>query len=147
MLLMKFTIAGLSGVIINFLSTYTLKEYLKINRFVSNSIGISLALFVNFLLNRNWTFKGSGTKWNFIPFKPGLVGGHCIGVDPYYLTHKAKQLGLHPELISAGRRVNDAMPKFVAEKLVLSLVRSKVELQNAKILVLGVTFKEKDSIL
>ena len=78
----------------------------------------------------------------FLHFVPGLVGGHCIGVDPYYLTHKAQEVGFHPEIISAGRRVNDAMPKFVADKLLLSLMKAKVQLQSARILILGATFKE-----
>lgn len=99
-------------------------------------------LFDKLGIDTHSVLEAAGTKWNFLKFVPGLVGGHCIGVDPYYLTHKARQLGLHPELISAGRRVNDSMSKFVAEKLVLSLVRSQVSLQNAKVLVLGVTFKE-----
>ena len=99
-------------------------------------------LFDKLGIDTHSVLEAAGTKWNFLRFVPGLVGGHCIGVDPYYLTYKARQLGLHPELISAGRRVNDSMAKFVAEKLVLSLVRSQVSLQNAKVLILGVTFKE-----
>ena len=86
--------------------------------------------------------EAAGTKWNFLKFVPGLVGGHCIGVDRYYLTHKAKEIGYHPEIILAGRRVNDSMPKFVADKLILSLVKSKIETKEAKILVMGATFKE-----
>lgn len=86
--------------------------------------------------------EAAATKWNFLKFVPGLVGGHCIGVDPYYLTHKAKEIGYHPDIILAGRRVNDSMPKFVADKLILSLVKSKLETKEAKILVMGATFKE-----
>ena len=99
-------------------------------------------LFDKLGIDTHAVLEAARTKWNFLPFVPGLVGGHCIGVDPYYLTHKAQQVGHHPEIISAGRRVNDNMPKFVAEKLLLALVKSKVDLQNARLLVMGVTFKE-----
>lgn len=86
--------------------------------------------------------KASSTKWNFIPFYPGLVGGHCISIDPYYLTHKANQLGLHTRVISAGRFVNDAMPHFIAHKFIKLLSQKGCKLLGAKILILGVTFKE-----
>ncbi len=86
--------------------------------------------------------KAAGTKWNFLPFRPGLVGGHCIGVDPYYLTHKAQKLGYHPEVILAGRRINDGMGKFVAELTIKHMVRSGHPIKDAPILVLGLTFKE-----
>ena len=99
-------------------------------------------LFDKLDIDTHSVLDAAGTKWNFLRFVPGLVGGHCIGVDPYYLTHKAMQVGFHPELISAGRRVNDSMAKFVAEKLILSLVKAKLNLTDAKILILGVTFKE-----
>jgi UDP-N-acetyl-D-galactosamine dehydrogenase len=84
----------------------------------------------------------AGTKWNFLNFKPGLVGGHCIGVDPYYLTHKAEMLGYHPQVILSGRRINDGMGKFIAEKTVKMMVRSGSSLKGAKVNVLGLTFKE-----
>ena len=84
----------------------------------------------------------AGTKWNFLPFKPGLVGGHCIGVDPYYLTHKAQAAGYQPEVILAGRRINDAMGKVVASKLIKGMIRKGVTVQGADILILGLTFKE-----
>ncbi len=86
--------------------------------------------------------KAAGTKWNFLPFRPGLVGGHCIGVDPYYLTHKAQKLGYHPEVILAGRRINDGMGKFVAEQTIKQLVRRGHPIKNSPIIVLGLTFKE-----
>ncbi|MGE4231750.1 MAG: nucleotide sugar dehydrogenase [Bacteriovoracia bacterium] len=86
--------------------------------------------------------EASGTKWNFLKFKPGLVGGHCIGVDPYYLTHKAQQLGLNPAMILAGRRINDSMPSFFATKLVKNLIARKLNPVDAEVLVLGFTFKE-----
>ena len=86
--------------------------------------------------------QAAGTKWNFLPFRPGLVGGHCIGVDPYYLTHKAQKLGYHPEVILAGRRINDGMGKFVAEKTIKQLVRRGHPVKDCPIIVLGLTFKE-----
>ncbi len=86
--------------------------------------------------------QAAGTKWNFLPFRPGLVGGHCIGVDPYYLTHKAEMLGYHPEVILAGRRINDGMGKFVAEQTVKQLVRNGWMVKDAPVIVLGLTFKE-----
>ncbi len=84
----------------------------------------------------------AGTKWNFLPFRPGLVGGHCIGVDPYYLTHKAQALGYHPEVILAGRRINDGMGKYVVSQLVKQMIRQQMPVSGAKVLVLGLTFKE-----
>lgn len=86
--------------------------------------------------------EAAGTKWNFLPFRPGLVGGHCIGVDPYYLTHKAQSLGYHPEIILAGRRLNDAMGSHVANRVVKCLIKKGHRVQDAKVLVLGITFKE-----
>ena len=84
----------------------------------------------------------AGSKWNFLPFRPGLVGGHCIGVDPYYLTHKAQQVGYHPDLILAARRVNDNMGAYVAGRLVKAMLRKRIHIQGARVLVLGLTFKE-----
>jgi len=86
--------------------------------------------------------KAAGTKWNFLPFRPGLVGGHCIGVDPYYLTYKADMLGYHPQVILAGRRINDGMAKFVAEKTVKSMISSGFHVKGSKVNVVGLTFKE-----
>lgn len=86
--------------------------------------------------------KAAGTKWNFLPFRPGLVGGHCIGVDPYYLTHKAQKLGYHPEVILAGRRINDGMGKFIAEQTIKQMVSNGHAVKNCPIIVLGLTFKE-----
>ncbi len=86
--------------------------------------------------------EAAGTKWNFLPFKPGLVGGHCIGVDPYYLAQKAQEVGYHPEIILAGRRVNDSMGHYVASEVIKLFVKNDKEIKNAKILVLGITFKE-----
>ena len=86
--------------------------------------------------------KAAATKWNFLPFYPGLVGGHCIGVDPYYLTHKSQKLGYNPEVILSGRRINDGMPAYIAKILVQILAKNHVVLQNARVLVKGITFKE-----
>ncbi len=86
--------------------------------------------------------NAAGTKWNFLPFKPGLVGGHCIGVDPYYLTHKAQSLGLHPEIILAARRLNDRMGEYVATQLIKEMVKKDIPVVNSKILVMSLSFKE-----
>lgn len=86
--------------------------------------------------------EAAGTKWNFLPFRPGLVGGHCIGVDPYYLTHKAQAIGYHPEVILAGRRINDSMGKYVADEVVKLMIKKGHTIANARVLVLGITFKE-----
>jgi UDP-N-acetyl-D-galactosamine dehydrogenase len=86
--------------------------------------------------------KAAGTKWNFLPFRPGLVGGHCIGVDPYYLTYKADMLGYHPQVILAGRRINDGMGKFIAEQTVKEMIAAGSQVKGAKVSVLGLTFKE-----
>jgi len=86
--------------------------------------------------------EAAGTKWNFLPFRPGLVGGHCIGVDPYYLTHKAEELGYHPQVVLAGRRINDGMGRWLAEQLVLGLAKRRLPVVGTRVLVLGLTFKE-----
>ena len=86
--------------------------------------------------------KAAGTKWNFLPFRPGLVGGHCIGVDPYYLTHKAEAMGYHPQVILAGRRINDSMGAYVASQLVKAILKRRVHVDGARVLILGLTFKE-----
>ncbi|WP_020395568.1 Vi polysaccharide biosynthesis UDP-N-acetylglucosamine C-6 dehydrogenase TviB [Thiolinea disciformis] len=84
----------------------------------------------------------AGTKWNFLPFRPGLVGGHCIGVDPYYLTHKAQSLGYHPEVILAGRRINDSMGVYIVSQLVKAMLKKRIQVEGARILVMGLAFKE-----
>ena len=86
--------------------------------------------------------KAAGTKWNFLPFRPGLVGGHCIGVDPYYLTHKAQSIGYQPEIILAGRRLNDRMGSYVVAQLVKAMTKKRIHVEGARILVMGLTFKE-----
>jgi UDP-N-acetyl-D-galactosamine dehydrogenase len=86
--------------------------------------------------------KAAGTKWNFLPFRPGLVGGHCIGVDPYYLTHKAEALGYHPEIIVAGRRMNDGMGAYVARQLIKAMLKRHIQVNGSRVLMMGLTFKE-----
>ena len=86
--------------------------------------------------------EAAGTKWNFLPFRPGLVGGHCIGVDPYYLTHKAQQIGYHPEVILSGRRINDGMGQHVAQRVIRLMVQRRMQVAQSKVLVLGLAFKE-----
>ena len=86
--------------------------------------------------------KAAGSKWNFLPFRPGLVGGHCISVDPYYLTHKSEEIGYHPEVILAGRRINDGMGSYIAERIVKLLTRKRIHVVDSRILVMGLTFKE-----
>jgi len=102
-----------------------------------------LALIFNRLgIDTKDVLEAAGTKWNFLKFQPGLVGGHCIGVDPYYLTHKAQEIGYHPEVILAGRRLNDAMGEYVAGQLIRQMLQEGVDLRTARVLVLGLTFKE-----
>lgn len=93
-------------------------------------------------IDTNHVLEAAATKWNFLPFKPGLVGGHCIGVDPYYLAQKAQEIGYHPEIILAGRRMNDSMGKHVASEVVKLMLQSELKVKGANILVLGITFKE-----
>ncbi|MCE4064114.1 nucleotide sugar dehydrogenase [Chryseobacterium gleum] len=102
-----------------------------------------LAKIFNLLeIDTHAVLEAAGTKWNFLPFKPGLVGGHCIGVDPYYLAQKAQENGYHPEIILAGRRLNDSMGQYVASQLVKTMIKKKISINGAKILNLGITFKE-----
>ena len=93
-------------------------------------------------IDTNEVLKAAGTKWNFLPFKPGLVGGHCIGVDPYYLAQRAQEFGYHPEIILAGRRLNDSMGQYVASEVIKLMVNHDIKIKGAKVLVLGITFKE-----
>ncbi|RPH37873.1 MAG: Vi polysaccharide biosynthesis UDP-N-acetylglucosamine C-6 dehydrogenase TviB, partial [Desulfobulbaceae bacterium] len=93
-------------------------------------------------INTLEVLKAAETKWNFLPFRPGLVGGHCIGVDPYYLTHKAQEVGYHPDMILAGRRINDNMGRHIASSVIKLMTRKGIDTSKARILVLGLTFKE-----
>ena len=99
-------------------------------------------IFARLGIDTEEVLQAAGSKWNFLPFRPGLVGGHCIGVDPYYLTHKAQEIGYHPEMILAGRRLNDNMPTYVAGEIVKLMTRKRIHVNGARILVLGITFKE-----
>ncbi len=102
-----------------------------------------LAKIFNLLdINTNDVLRAAGTKWNFLPFKPGLVGGHCIGVDPYYLAQKAQQKGYHPEIILAGRRLNDGMGDYIASQIIKCMIKKNIAVKGSKILILGITFKE-----
>ena len=102
-----------------------------------------LAIIFNRLgIDTEAVLQAAGTKWNFLPFRPGLVGGHCIGVDPYYLTHKAEALGHHPQVILAGRRINDNMATYVADQLVKAMIAKRIQVNGSRVLVLGLAFKE-----
>ena len=102
-----------------------------------------LALIFNKMgIDTQAVLEAAGTKWTFLPFRPGLVGGHCIGVDPYYLTHKAQSIGYHPEIILAGRRLNDSMGGYVVSQLVKTMTKRRIQVQGSKVLVMGLTFKE-----
>lgn len=102
-----------------------------------------LALIFNKMgIDTEAVLEAAGTKWNFLPFRPGLVGGHCIGVDPYYLTHKAESIGYHPEIILAGRRLNDSMSTYVASQLIKGMLKRRIHVNGARVLIMGLTFKE-----
>jgi len=128
-------------------SSIIVAEAAKVIENTQRDVNIALmnelsVLFEKLDLDTNEVLDAASTKWNFLNFRPGLVGGHCIGVDPYYLAFKAQSVGHHPEVILAGRRINDSMPNYVAEKFILELVRQKISIEKAKILILGFTFKE-----
>ena len=115
----------------------------NIQRDVNIALINELAILFNHLnIDTNQVLEAAGTKWNFLPFKPGLVGGHCIGVDPYYLTHKAISIGYHPEIILAGRKINDGMAHYAANQLVRSMIQKGIQIKNSKILIMGLSFKE-----
>lgn len=99
-------------------------------------------IFEKLNIDTHEVLEAAGTKWNFLPFKPGLVGGHCIGVDPYYLTHKAQSIGYHPEMILAGRRINDGMSTHVVSRLVKKMIMKKIQVDGSRVLIMGLTFKE-----
>ncbi|WP_198552292.1 nucleotide sugar dehydrogenase [Macromonas nakdongensis] len=125
-------------------------EAAKVIENTQRDINIALVNELAMLFNRlgldtQAVLDAAGTKWNFLPFRPGLVGGHCIGVDPYYLTHKAQSVGFHPEVILSGRRVNDGMGRHVARQLIKGMIKQKIAIQGARVLVMGLTFKENCS--
>ena len=128
-------------------SSIRVAEAAKVIENTQRDVNIALinelaVLFNQLGLNTQEVLQAAGTKWNFLPFRPGLVGGHCIGVDPYYLTYKAQQVGHHPEVILAGRRINDAMGAYVADQFILAMARRGLPLTGARVLVLGLAFKE-----
>ncbi|MCK6691236.1 MAG: nucleotide sugar dehydrogenase [Thermoanaerobaculia bacterium] len=127
--------------------TIKVAEAAKVIENTQRDLNISLVNELSIIFDRmdidtKEVLAAAGTKWNFLPYTPGLVGGHCIGVDPYYLMHKSKQLGYDPEVILSGRRVNDGMPAFIAKRLVQMMIQKGKNLSTSKVLVLGITFKE-----
>ena len=142
---------GLYGLIITAgtfkASSIRVAEAAKVIENTQRDVNIALVNELALIFNRLGidtveVLKAAGTKWNFLPFRPGLVGGHCIGVDPYYLTHKAQQVGYHPEMILAGRRLNDDMGRYIASEVVKLMLKRRIQVADARILVLGLTFKE-----
>ena len=128
-------------------STIKVAEAAKVIENTQRDVNIALINELALIFNRMGidtedVLKAAGTKWNFLPFRPGLVGGHCIGVDPYYLTHKAQSIGYHPEIILAGRRLNDSMGAYVVTQLVKKMIKKKIQVEGAKVLLLGLSFKE-----
>ncbi|MDE2563234.1 MAG: Vi polysaccharide biosynthesis UDP-N-acetylglucosamine C-6 dehydrogenase TviB [Sphingomonadales bacterium] len=122
-------------------------EAAKVIENTQRDLNIALVNELSIIFNRMGidtlaVLEAAGTKWNFMPFRPGLVGGHCIGVDPYYLTHKAEAIGYHPQVILAGRRINDGMGAHVAGQMVKALLRRRIQVDGARVLILGLTFKE-----
>jgi len=122
-------------------------EAAKVIENTQRDINIALMNELSIIFNRMGidtleVLEAAGTKWNFLPFRPGLVGGHCIGVDPYYLTYKAESMGYHPEMILAGRRINDNMGKYIAERTIKIMINADIAVRNARVAVLGMTFKE-----
>ena len=128
-------------------SSIRVAEAAKVIENTQRDVNIALINELSLIFNRLGldtleVLEAAGTKWNFLPFRPGLVGGHCIGVDPYYLTHKSQEIGYHPEMILAGRRINDNMGLYVAAETVRLMVKKGIRMPDARILVLGITFKE-----
>lgn len=128
-------------------SSIRVAEAAKVIENIQRDLNIALINELAIIFNRmdidtEAVLKAAGTKWNFLPFRPGLVGGHCIGVDPYYLTSKAEKIGYHPQVILAGRRINDGMGAYVAGQMVKEMLRNRIQVQGARLLVLGLTFKE-----
>jgi len=128
-------------------SSIKVAEAAKVIENTQRDVNIALinelaVLFHSLGLNTLEVLEAAGSKWNFLPFRPGLVGGHCIGVDPYYLTHKAQEIGHHPEIILAGRRINDSMGAYVVERVVKLMTQKRIHVARANVLILGLTFKE-----
>ena len=128
-------------------SSISVAEAAKVIENTQRDVNIALINELAVIFNRlgidtEEVLEAAGTKWNFLPFRPGLVGGHCIGVDPYYLTHKAQQVGYHPEMILSGRRINDGMGAYVVSQLVKQMIKRRIHVEGARVLVMGLTFKE-----
>jgi len=128
-------------------SSIAVAEASKVIENIQRDVNIALINELSMIFNKlnldtSEVLEAAGTKWNFLPFRPGLVGGHCIGVDPYYLTHKAQEIGYHPEMILAGRRINDTMDKYIADSTISEMTKAGINPVGAKIAVLGLTFKE-----
>jgi UDP-N-acetyl-D-galactosamine dehydrogenase len=128
-------------------SSIRVAEAAKVIENIQRDVNIALInelamLFKQLGLETREVLEAAGTKWNFQPFRPGLVGGHCIGVDPYYLTHKAESIGFHPQMILAGRRINDGMASYVANDVIKTMLKRKQTIDRARVLVMGFTFKE-----
>ncbi|MAS10008.1 nucleotide sugar dehydrogenase [Salinisphaera sp.] len=128
-------------------SSIAVAEAAKVIENVQRDINVALVnelaqIFSRLGIDTQEVLEAAGTKWNFLPFRPGLVGGHCIGVDPYYLTYKAQAAGLHPEMILAGRRINDGMGRYIAQEVIRLMLRKRIQVNGARVLVMGLTFKE-----
>jgi UDP-N-acetyl-D-galactosamine dehydrogenase len=128
-------------------SSIKVAEAAKVIENTQRDVNIALINELSLIFNRlgidtQAVLEAAGSKWNFLPFRPGLVGGHCIGVDPYYLTHKAQAIGYQPEVILAGRRINDNMGKYVANQVVKLMIKRGIPVANSNILIMGLTFKE-----
>ncbi|MFC3105687.1 nucleotide sugar dehydrogenase [Salinisphaera aquimarina] len=128
-------------------SSIKVAEAAKVIENIQRDINVALVnelskIFSRLHIDTEEVLQAAGTKWNFLPFRPGLVGGHCIGVDPYYLTYKAQSVGYHPEMILAGRRINDGMGRYITHELVLLMLQRRLQVNGARVLLMGVTFKE-----
>jgi UDP-N-acetyl-D-galactosamine dehydrogenase len=128
-------------------SSIKVAEAAKVIENTQRDINIALInelaiIFARLNIDTSEVLEAAGTKWNFLPFKPGLVGGHCISVDPYYLTHKAQEVGYNPEIILAGRRLNDNMGGFITSQVVKLMLQNRIQICDARVLILGLTFKE-----
>ncbi len=128
-------------------SSIKIAEAAKVIENIQRDVNIALinelaVIFEKIGIDTEEVLNAAGTKWNFLPFRPGLVGGHCIGVDPYYLTHKAQSVGYQPEIILAGRRLNDSMGPYIANRLIKAMLKKRIHINGARVLVLGLTFKE-----
>ena len=128
-------------------SSIKIAEAAKVIENTQRDLNIALVNELAFIFNKlnissNEVFEAASTKWNFLNFKPGLVGGHCIGVDPYYLTHKAKSIGYYPKIVLAGREINDKVSNWVVQKMILNLARKKIIIGGTDVLILGFSFKE-----